>query len=204
MPELTCKCRACLLASQPDGRLWLQIKDELMELLAAACIIIASRQGEANVHTPSDAEFHKATGFTVRPCLCSLAPSRHDDTSAASLHAGHKCGKPRLQSPAAHTRPAVRGQLCLQAACKHRVVAKAAETHQLSAAAVSAQRFQHRALSQRSCAAQACMGIPVRLHTIPGSTSTEQSAGGACRCRWWSRRSATCYFLAFVDPFDRP
>lgn len=46
-----------------------------MELLAAACIIIACRQGEVGVgvHTPSEPEFHKVTGFTVRiycaPCV---------------------------------------------------------------------------------------------------------------------------------------
>ena len=38
-----------------------------MELLAAACMVIACRQGEANVLTPSDADLHSATGFTVCP-----------------------------------------------------------------------------------------------------------------------------------------
>ena len=46
----------------------LQIKDELLELLAAACILIASRQGEVSVHMPSEADFQKVTGYTVSSC----------------------------------------------------------------------------------------------------------------------------------------
>ena len=65
-------CSAC--AADRAGTLpWLvaeaaagmQIKDELLELLAAACILIASRQGEISVHMPSEADYQKATGYMV-------------------------------------------------------------------------------------------------------------------------------------------
>ena len=48
-----------------------QIKDELLELLAAACILIASRQGEVSVHVPTEADFQKVTGYTVGLHACS-------------------------------------------------------------------------------------------------------------------------------------
>ena len=56
------QCSTRLTAAGP------QIKDELLELLAAACILIASRQGEVSVHMPSEADFQKVTGYTVRFC----------------------------------------------------------------------------------------------------------------------------------------
>ena len=53
-----------------------QIKDELLELLAAACILIASRQGEVSVHIPTEADFQKVTGYTVgsNACFCTVTP----------------------------------------------------------------------------------------------------------------------------------
>ena len=67
--------KSCSPRSQ-QGLNCVQIKDELLELLAAACILIASRQGEVSVHIPTEADFQKVTGYTVgsNACICTVKP----------------------------------------------------------------------------------------------------------------------------------
>ena len=49
------------------GFLW-QVKEELLELLAATCLMVATR-GERGSHMPADADFEAVTGLQARPLL---------------------------------------------------------------------------------------------------------------------------------------
>ena len=49
-----------------------QVKEDLLELLAATCLMIATR-GERDAQLPSDADFERVTGLQVR--LWDRAPS---------------------------------------------------------------------------------------------------------------------------------
>ena len=49
----------------------LQVKEDLLELLAATCLMIATR-GERDAQLPSDADFERVTGLQVRWCCRSI------------------------------------------------------------------------------------------------------------------------------------
>ena len=56
-----------------DGRLLVQLKDEVLDLLAASAVMIASRQGEHPGRQPNEAEMEAVLGMQVCPCLTTLA-----------------------------------------------------------------------------------------------------------------------------------
>ncbi len=41
------------------------MKEELLDLLTAACVLIASKQGERPIQPPSASDFEAVTGFQV-------------------------------------------------------------------------------------------------------------------------------------------
>ena len=56
-----------------DDHLLVQLKDEVLDLLAASAVMIASRQGEHPGRQPNEAEIEAVLGMQVCPCLTTLA-----------------------------------------------------------------------------------------------------------------------------------
>ncbi len=68
--ELLCPALGSGHISGPEVRyIACQVKDDLLELLAVACLMIAAKQGERSSHLPSNADIEHVTALQVQLIL---------------------------------------------------------------------------------------------------------------------------------------